>query len=788
MVTDTSRRQAGNLPAEVTTFVDRRRDLAEVEQLLASVRLVTLTGVGGVGKSRLALRIAARRRRGFRDGAWLVELAAVRDADLVAHTVAEALLLGEQSGRPPLDMLADFLRDRQLCIVLDNCEHLPEACAELVHVLLRAAPELKILATSRQSLGVVGEHVWPVPPLPAPDPDQSGQRRTGESSAALELFADRAAARSGFTMTPENQRDAARVCYLLDGIPLGIELAAVWLRTLALPQLAARLDDRFGLLTRGDPAVLPRHQTLRAAVEWSYDLCSAPERLLWARTSVFAGGLDLAAAEAVCAGGELAADAVFPALDGLVDKSVLLREERDGRVRFRLLETLREYGLERLREADEEPALRRRHRDYYRQLAEHLDAQWYGPDQLDWLSRLHAEHANLRTALEYCVTQPGEARVGLRMAADLWFYWLPCGQLREGRYWLDRALAADPGPSRERAGALAVNGYLAFFQEDTAVGEAMLVQARPLARQVDAASSYARATMVLGVAATNRMEVTRATELIAEAMAGFAALVEPDSMEPFAKLNVALFLASTVDPVRGVEHCAEQCRSSEARGELWALSWAHLGLAQAEGLLGRLGEATYHARQALRGKWLFRDAVGILTAIERLALVTSAADDHEQAAVLLGAARQCFQYFGLPVFEVPRTAGPRGACEAKTRNALGDAAYELAYRRGTGFSLEEAIAFALGEEPANSEPAKDEPAARAWATASELPTALTERERQVAELVADGLSNRHIAARLLIAQRTAESHVEHILTKLGFSSRAQIATWITEQKRSTPAN
>jgi predicted ATPase/DNA-binding CsgD family transcriptional regulator len=768
-------RKVGNLPADVTSFVGRREDVAEVDRLLTVSRLVTVTGVGGVGKTRLALRVAERRQRAFAHGAWLVELASVGDAELVAHTVIQSLLIGEQSGRAPLATLVDFLANRQLLLVLDNCEHLPQACAELAHALLLTAERLTILATSRQLLGVQGEHVWPLAPLPAPDPDQALPAKVSERFAAVELFAHRAsAALSEFALGADNDRDAARICYRLDGIPLGIELAAVWLRTLSVPQLAARLDNRFDLLTQGNRTVLPRHQTLLATVEWSHELCSAPERLLWARAAVFAGGFDLPAAEAVCAGEELAPEAVFDAVSGLVDKSVLVRDEHAGQVRYRLLETLREYGLARLREAGEEAALRRAHRNYYLILAEQLDADSFGPRQLEWFTRLHAEHVNLRAALDNCLTEPGQARTGLRMAAALWFYWLACGQLREGRYWLDRVLAADRAPSRERAHALWVGGYVAVNQGDLTGSAALLEECRTLAEQVQDNAAYACACFVLAVYNGHANDLPKAAELYDESLARFGQLGEPHRMETLARLNRALYVSFYVDPARGIELCAELEQVSRERGDLWQLSYTHLAMALASLRLGRLIEAQSHARESLRTKWRFADALGIVTTLEVLAWVAGGVGEHERAAVLLGAAQHAWELFGLPLFGAPHWAAPHEACETQARGALRDAVFETAFRRGSGFSLDEAVAYALGEEPMES----GQPAP----AAAPATTRLTRREREVATLVAQGLTNKEIAARLVIAPRTAESHLEHIMTKLGFTSRARIASWVATQQ------
>src|SRR3989440_6630768 len=437
----------GGLPADTTSFVGRKSDVAEVRRLVSGARLVTLTGVAGVGKTRLALRVAASVSRSFPDGVWLTELEHVRDAALVAHTVSESLGIRDETGRPPLTVLAEYLRDRKLLLVLDNCEHLTEACAQLVTALLDAAPGLAILATSRERLRVPEERDWQVAPLSLPDPEQRMPPGAALQYPALTLFAERArAAEPNFALTPENEARVAQVCQLLDGLPLAIELVAVRLRALPLDHLLSRLTDGPWALAVGRRGRVPRHQTLEAAVAWSYQLCSAEEQALWARVSVFAGTFDLAAAVAVCGEDGIAADAVPGLLTGLVDKSVLTREGLPGRPRFRLLNTLRQYGRDRLSgDGAAVDALRRRHRDHYLALAERGEAGWFSADQPEIAVCTRLGHANLRTALDFCLGAGGERRTGLRLAATLWFYWAGCGLLGEGRHWLHPSPAAHPG-------------------------------------------------------------------------------------------------------------------------------------------------------------------------------------------------------------------------------------------------------------------------------------------------------------------------------------------------------
>ncbi|WP_234045173.1 ATP-binding protein [Streptomyces adelaidensis] len=379
---------SGNLPAVFSTFVGRRRDIAAIRSRLETARLVTLTGVGGVGKTRLALEAATSMRKGFPDGVWLVDLASVRDPAAVAGATTTALSVPDLGARPVSDRLADHLARRRTLIVLDNCEHLADACARLAHALLSAAPGLRVLATSRASLGITGESVFTVPPLSVPD-------------EAVELLRDRAeAVRPSFRITDANRDVAMRLCERLDGLPLAIELAATRLRTLTVEQLGARLEDRFALLTGGSRTARPHQRTLRALIDWSHDLCSPGEQLLWRRLSVFAGGFDLEAAEEVCCGDGVPRSEILDLLDRLVTQSVVLTAENDSRPQYRMLETIREYGRGRLAESGEERRLLRRHRDFFRALAESSAAAWYGPGQEDGLARLRAHHGNLRVALE----------------------------------------------------------------------------------------------------------------------------------------------------------------------------------------------------------------------------------------------------------------------------------------------------------------------------------------------------------------------------------------------------
>ncbi|WP_189707841.1 ATP-binding protein [Streptomyces phaeofaciens] len=830
-------RRDWHLPVETTSFVDRRTELAEGRELLARARLVTLTGPGGVGKTRLAGRIAARVARAFPDGVRFVHLSGLHDPALVPHGVADALGLHDHSDRPPLEALAQRLRDRRLLLVVDNCEHLLAACAQLAAALLRGTTGIRILATSRHRLGLTEEHLMDVRPLPVPDPD--GDLSAADGYPALALFADRAAAVvPGFRLTAANRASVARLCRRLDGLPLAIELAAVRMRVLDVDQLVARLDDRYRLLTGGSPAVLPRHQTLRAAVDWSHALCDPREQLVWARLSVLAGSFDLETAEAVCAGADGAATAtatvpvttsatvpvatsatatlpvttsatatdsradaaaergthaagdrapsprlhphdVLEAVAGLVDKSVLCRETGPaGGVRYRLLDSLRHYGLERLREQPgEERATRTRHRDWTQRQAAAHERAWFGPGQPAIVARLRADRDNIRAALDFSLTTPGEALAGLRLAGTLWFHWHACGAPREGRYWLDRALDANPGPTSERARALWIAGLLAGCPEDLTRGRHRAEQARDLAHRLGDRAEAAHADYVVGVIRLFSDDLTGALDHFRTGVARGPLPGQHLSLVGLDRVELACALAFLGRADEAIDVCEETRRLCAAHGERWVLSYVERILALAHSVKGDRDRAEAHGREALRLKLAVHDVLGMGLTLDLLARIAAERGAHDRAAVLLGGADRAWadvdrDRWGSAALNATRRAG-----EERVREALGPAALRRAYDRGAALALADVVAYALDETEGEPPAAPERPAA-----GPQPGVRLTRRETQVAALVAEGLANQQIADRLVIARRTAEGHVERILSKLGLSNRSQIAAWVTAQR------
>src|SRR5215469_3898963 len=768
-------RVTGNLPAELTSFVGRRAELAEVKRLLADSRLVTLTGVGGVGKTRLALRAADRLRRAFRDGVWLVPFDQLRDEALVAQAVAGALGLQDRAGYAPAASLSEFLAGRQLLLVLDNCEHLVDATAELTDQLLRAAAGLRVLATSREALTIDGEAVLAVPPLPVPEVGQSLTAAQLGVFPAVRLFAERAAqVVPGFEVTEANMAAVAGICRRLEGLPLALELAAARLPVLSPEQIDARLSARLGLLTRGGRARPARHQTLRASIEWSYELCSQAERLLWARLSVFAGGFELDAAEGVCADQRLAAGRVLDLLAALTSKSIVIAGHREGVARYRLPEPLREFGQERLQESGEYTALRRRHRDWHEQLAQRVDTDWLNPQMTEWVARLLREHANVQAAQDFCQTEPGEAEAGLRIALHVWllYYW-NTGYVSEGRYRLGQALAQVGKPTVWRARGLLLASFLAAVSGDRGAARALVEQGSSLAGQLDDPATRAFAAWAAGHVCLFAGDLPRAIAHCEDGLAVLpaGAVCGRERVRLLVCLSEAAGLAGDED--RAVACHREVLALAEAGGEFirgWYSAWSLWGLGAAAWRRGDLDRAAGLHQQSLRLLARSNERLGSTRCVEALAWIAASRQQHERAAVLLGAATGLWQSMGTTLDGFGHLLGFQRDCERQGRQALGEAAFQAAYHRGLDLPAADAAAYALQQPP---EKPQKKPLARAVSEAAPL----TPRELQVARLIAGGRSNREIAAELVISQRTAENHVEHILTKLGFTSRAQVAAW-----------
>ncbi|WP_420879497.1 ATP-binding protein [Rhodococcus sp. (in: high G+C Gram-positive bacteria)] len=764
------RGRSGNLPLDLTSFVGRRREVTETRRALGASRLVTLTGIGGVGKTRLALRVAADSQRSFADGVWLVEFGERRDPQLVAESVAAALGLREQSAIPTTQLLTDYLTSRNLLLVLDNCEHLIDDVAKLAETLLRASPELRILATSREPLAIGGEMVFRVPPMTVPVPDESTPLRTLAHYEAVNLFAERAAAAvPGFEITEENRDSVVAICTELDGLPLPIELAAARLRAMSVDQILERLTDRFQLLTGGSRGAPDRQQTLRMSIDWSHELCNPDERELWRRLSVFTRGFELDAAEAIAAGEHTSHD-LLDVVASLVDKSIFIREEHSGVVRYRLLDNLREYGLERLHESGEFSDLSRRHRDWYLALLDRAEAEWIGPDQRSWILRIERERSNLAATLEYCLTQPGEAEIGLRIANVLYIFWISRELLNEGRLWLARVLSAQGGePTLERVKALAAAAILAANQGDVAAGRQLVGEAHDAAARIGD-----RASEIIAIHAAGHVQIYAGDPGEAIRLLGSIVDAVRSGRNILRHISTVLGLATATAVLREREETARYT------DEVLEITRAHAESIYRSYALCMRGLALWHddpaaARPdfaqaaALSGE--VDDLLGTAISVEALAWTAAATGEFRRSAILLGAADALWSAAGNPGVVIPALRFNRDEARALCERALGERAFDTAVRRGCDLTLDEVVDFAVDDRLPQEEPAE------------RAATDLTPREQEVAELVAQGLTNKAIAEKLVISQRTVQGHVEHALAKLGFNSRTQIAAWVVERGR-----
>ncbi|MEV5648517.1 LuxR C-terminal-related transcriptional regulator [Nocardia sp. NPDC052254] len=754
-----ARRVTGNLPAEVTSFVGRRDELATARRLLPTTRVLTLLGPGGVGKTRLSRQVGVAMARAFPDGVWLVELADVHDPDLVTLAVAEALNLRDDT-TAPLRALVEFLADKRLLLILDNCEHLIAACADLVAHLVAATTEVRVLATSREVLGVPGEQVMPIPPLSIGDGD----------SDALRLLIERAtAANPEFASTRANREALAAICRRLDGIPLALELAALRLRMFTPEQIRDRLDDTMELLSAGPRTAPHRQQTIEGAIRWSYELCTPTEQQLWQQLSVFTGGFDIEAAEAVCVLTP-APQGLLDALAGLVDKSVLWLRYDAAAPRYSMLEPIRQFGHDRLVAGGEERRVRARHRDHYRGLALRGQSAYWSSDDLDWFRELDREHANLRSSLQFSLTDAPQ--LALETATVLRPFWEHYRFLSEGLRWLTDALARNPDPTWERARALSSAASLAALLSDRGSAAALTAECVTLATDLGAGDILAEAELDAALIAFNDADTAEALRR-AEQAARMARernhhATEMDSLA-FGFVCATLLEEPRSSGIAAEFHALTQRYGPHMLGglALWTLGIDSWRLGDQEAADEHLGRAIEEFAQFDRCVWL-------ASAFDGMAWSAAVRDDMERAARLMGAA-ESLQRSTVRLAHVITSAVGEKVGEG-VRDALGDSGFRTAYEAGAAMTLDAAIDFALRRAPATETPAapdRDAPTA---------PSPLTRRETDVARLVAAGHSNKSIAADLVISVRTAETHVEHILTKLGFTSRTQIAAWVHDQR------
>jgi predicted ATPase/DNA-binding CsgD family transcriptional regulator len=769
---------SGNLPAELSSFVGRGRELSEIKRLLSVARVITLTGPGGIGKSRLGLRAAHRLGRHFPDGVWWVELAELEGPERLQYALARSMRVQERSGEAISEALMAHLMDRRLLLVLDNCEHLLDACRSLVVSLVSGCERVRVLCTSRERLEVPGEAVVVLSALEVP---AGGERlsvaRLGEVEA-LRLLVDRAVAVApDFALTDENCRAAGEVCRRLDGMPLAIELAAVRLASMTAEDLRERLDDRLRLLAAGHATGPGRSQTLRATVDWSYELLGEDERVLWRRLSVFAGGFGLEAAEDVCSGAGLERELIVDLLASLVAKSIVSMGQGSRHGRYRLLETLRLYGAQRLAEAGEDAEVARRHATWYADLVSDGDRPWWGSArQGEMYDVLDVEWANVEAALDFFARSPLDAKVGLRMAADLWLYWLVRGRYRAGSRRLEAFVEMEPAPTPERVMALWAFGFLSQGTGDYASALGAVEEARLVCDQTGGDRELAYALHGLALLNLRQGNTKLAGELAEQGRERMLHVDDPMGLSMFLYFHATV--ATSAGRLAEARPLADDAlRASERAGDqmIRGLSYGLLGTV--EWLLGdtRAAEATF--TEAVRTQNLIGHRWGMLTSLEGLAWVAGSAEQFERAALLLGAGAALSQELAITL--LPYAQAHHDACESKVRAGLGEAGYRSCWERGFALRYGEVVMAALADAP----PADGH--APTAGVAHDADDELSARELEVARLVASGMSNPAIAAELFVSVATVKTHVSHILGKLGLQSRVQLASWVAAHDSGT---
>jgi len=762
-------------PLQLTSFVGREREIPMVKGLMHDARLLTLTGPGGSGKTRLASAVAVEVVEDFEDGVWWVELAPLPHPDLVVQAVARVLNVPETAGRSLTEAITEDLRDLEVLIVLDNCEHLVEACALLADALLRSCPNLSVIATSREALGVAGERSFPVPPLSSPRA-QGLSAEELEGFEAVRLFVERASyRRPDFVLDAQNGRAVAEICRRLDGMPLAIELAAAKTRVLSVEQISSRLDDSFRLLKSESRTLDPRQRTLGAAIDWSYDLLDEPERVLLLRLSVFAGGFTLEAAEDVCSGEGLAEYEVLDLLSHLVDKSLLLTEGDE--IRYRMLETVRQYGREKLEASADLDPVSLRHAGYYLTLAEEAETGLRGPDQVAYFRRLEGEIANFRAALSWTLdrAEPSEelAQLGLRLTVALWLFWNIQGST-EGHRWVEEALRKSTGRTAVRARALGGAGWMSLWGGDYGRATSLLEESIALFRELGDPDEASISLAYLGMTAVRQADEAQTFRLREEA----ETLREEPSLGRRARAELLFFLAAAAssesDFPRAMALFEESLEMFRDLGDARGISRCLISFGMVS-VMGRDYDQTETvARKGLESVRELGDRPGTSFALLVEAALAGVRNEPARAARLWGAAEALREVIGLSMGHQDHVDYDYEGRIAAARAQLDDATWHAAWNEGRAMSPEQAVDYALQSRTTQRENTSPSP--------QTYPAGLSAREVEVLKLVAQGLTNPQIAQQLFISPNTVNRHLNSVYRKLDVTSRAAAARFAAEHR------
>jgi non-specific serine/threonine protein kinase len=692
-------RRISNIPIPLTSFIGREAEIKEIKRLLIEYRLLTLAGAGGSGKTRLAIQVASKMQSMFKDGIWWIDLSVLVDPDLVPQAAAKVLNVRETQNQTLRDTLTYTLHSRQILLVFDCCEHLLDASAQLAEHLLISCPDLKILATSREVLGVAGERIFQVPTLSSPDPNQVNQTDF-HAFDAVRLFVERAATmKSDFALTNLNAMAIGQLCYGLDGIPLAIELAAARVQVLKVEQIAARLDDRFQLLTGGSRTALPRHQTLRATIDWSYELLSDSERMMLQRLSVFTGGWSADSAETVCTGGEIQKENVLDLLSLLAGKSLVLAERNPGeQVRYRMLETIREYSKEKLIDSGEEVAIRNRHLEYFVMFAEQAEPQLFKPDQVSWLNKLEAEHENLRAAAAWSL-ESKKSTSALRLVGALSWFWSTRGHYREARELSSQILSSPITMERTsaRAKALSIAGLVQWVLGSKADVRPLLEEALEIATEIGDHSNIAWSRVFLGTAISTHGDYREGLSLIEQG------LEESRALGSAGQYGVGFALAFLGDGAfyQGDYERAQELyeNSVDVLREVQDnnfLAYALRGLAHTTRYLGDLAKATEGYQESLSLNTNLGHKQGVAACVSGLACIALAQGETLTAVKLFSAVNKQLERLGVSLLPSDTVEFEKNV--ALTRDQIGERAFSAAWTEGHDMTIEQAITLALRRE------------------------------------------------------------------------------------------
>ncbi|MCZ4590011.1 LuxR C-terminal-related transcriptional regulator [Rhodococcus opacus] len=755
-----------SLPKYATAFIGRENEQSMLRAAVESSRFVALIGPGGVGKTRLVSATVGSVAGQFGDGVCFADLAQVSEPEVLCSRIAAALGMRDSS-KVSLPLLIDLARDLQTLVVLDGGERLDSDCLLLLQDLIASTEEMSILATSRRALHVDGGQLITLSPLPVPTVGGSTSSSEILQFDSVRLFLDRARmVRPQFDVDDAQAPSLGRLCQRLDGLPLAIELAAGWVRALSVEQITGRMDHYPDFPRAGTANIAPRHRTLGALTAGSYELCSDEERLLWSRLTVFENAFDLAAVEAVCSVPPLNGDDLLGLLASLVDQSVVVVDDAGSQARYRLLRIIRDYGSQKLDQVDDRRLLSRRHLAYYDSSLQRLAHTLQSPPARDRFEQLRLDYPNILAAIDYGVTDPDLGNTSLRMAGDLWYFWFATGRLSEGRSVLRRALASPNADTQGRARehALLINAYLCFLQDELRSAEKLLELAASLQNNTGDQLNRALALQVTAMVEMGYGRAESARVLLEEAIDTYADIAGPLAREFTMDISgvAVLFAAIEGDTARATalgHHGLTIC--DDLQDDRWR-GYIEFSLATDAWMQGNYNQAR---EGAVRVIGYSRDQLLVTLCVELLAWCAQQGGHYNRAAKLFGGADKSWKFLG-GTFSGFRMIGKHRETSVRdVRSKLGERVFESAYRAGAQLSTDELLTFAVEDEATSLKSAND--ASR-----------LTRRELEVAELLARGLSNREIAAALTISQRTAETHVEHILSKLSLENRTQAAAWV----------